>query len=370
MFTNLGWAILQRMGFNICVGTHELRTRMRGARPFWLLLGYALVASASVLITYLIMNETGSYSYSAGPDSAEIGRMSFTVLAYVQLVLMALLLPGLSAGAVTLEREKRTLEMLRATLLTSFDIITGKMIVTLGFVILLLISSLPVAAWSLMLGGIQPMDLFYVYTYLFSAGALLSAIGYFTSASVKRMVGAVMSAYGVIFLVLAALPVLWFIVTEATRYSSYSSGGAPHVSAPVAFTLTVVPLIILGALAGLSVRWLLSLKQSWRGSSTVTLFSLLVGFAACAVGAIYVLEPVAGFLITMAPETPMLLHPAMLLAALIFSDIAREALSALTTAHPGLDPQPYLWGIGSSAALLVALGLWALTIRIFDRQTS
>ena len=55
--------MLKAMRFNPSVAMHELRSRMRGWRPFATMLAYALLAATAVLITLVIAN-VGSNYYS------------------------------------------------------------------------------------------------------------------------------------------------------------------------------------------------------------------------------------------------------------------------------------------------------------------
>ncbi|MBN1459173.1 MAG: ABC transporter permease [Armatimonadetes bacterium] len=182
--------------FNPCVARHELRLHMRGWRPFIVLLAYASIASAAVLLTFLPALLEESY----GSYGEELGRVALTVLSFTQLTLILLLLPAYAAAAIAMEREKRTLDMLRATLVTPADVVTGKLLVVFAFGVVLLLTSLPVAAWCLLLGGVSPKEILYTYSYLLAAGALVSALGLAFSARVARPMGAVVSTYGALIL--------------------------------------------------------------------------------------------------------------------------------------------------------------------------
>ena len=106
---------------NPCIAINELRMRMRGVRPFLVLCLYAGIASAAVLIALAAMTYERRVVY--GPYAHQAGRTTFTVLAHTQLTLILLILPAYGAGAITMEREKRTLEMLRAALVSAGDVV-------------------------------------------------------------------------------------------------------------------------------------------------------------------------------------------------------------------------------------------------------
>ena len=56
-----------------------------------------------------------------------MGRTFFEILFYSQAVMIALITPALTAGAISIEREQRTFEMLRGTILRPRSIVWGKL---------------------------------------------------------------------------------------------------------------------------------------------------------------------------------------------------------------------------------------------------
>ena len=96
------------------VVTKELRGRMRGARTYWLLFGYLFLLSLLFFFWYLGWWSSHANTMQNGAASASFtaGRMFFKVLFYAQAVMIALITPALTAGAISVEREQRTFEML------------------------------------------------------------------------------------------------------------------------------------------------------------------------------------------------------------------------------------------------------------------
>ena len=112
------------------VVTKELRGRMRGARTYWLLFGYLFLLSLLFFFWYLGWWSSHSNAMQNGAASASFtaGRMFFKVLFYAQAVMIALITPALTAGAISVEREQRTFEMLRSTVLKPRSIVWGKLV--------------------------------------------------------------------------------------------------------------------------------------------------------------------------------------------------------------------------------------------------
>ena len=84
------------------------------------------------------------------------GRRIYDAVFALQAVLIALITPALTAGAITLEREQRAYEMLVMTQLRPMEVVAGKLAAALAFVALLLTSSLPLLSLSFFFGGVSP----------------------------------------------------------------------------------------------------------------------------------------------------------------------------------------------------------------------
>jgi hypothetical protein len=217
--------------FNPCVAVHELRLRMRGWRPFIVLLAYAGIACAAAALAWIPL---ALEQHRFGPRAIEIGRITFAVLAHTQLTLILLIVPAYAAGAVTMEREKRTLEMLRASLVTPSDIVSGKLLVILAFGLVLLITSVPVASWCVLLGGVAPEEVFYVYTFLFAVAFFAAALGMLYSARMRRSMGAIVAAYGTL-IATGVLSMLIPLILAQLLLRGSSSGSGPTLGINAAF---------------------------------------------------------------------------------------------------------------------------------------
>jgi ABC-type transport system involved in multi-copper enzyme maturation permease subunit len=80
----------------------------------------------------------------------------FTRFTLVQFALIVLLTPGVTAGAIADEKERRTLEFLLTTELRGYEIVLGKLAARIAYMLLLLLTGLPVLALMQLLGGVDP----------------------------------------------------------------------------------------------------------------------------------------------------------------------------------------------------------------------
>jgi len=110
----------------------------------------------------------------------------FTGLVTLLTLIVLVLAPASTAGAISLEREKQTIDLLTTTPISSLAIVLGKLFSALTWVFLLLAASIPVTALVFTFGGVGPEDVIRAYVVLLGTAIGFGAIGLFVSALVKR----------------------------------------------------------------------------------------------------------------------------------------------------------------------------------------
>ena len=116
------------------------------------------------------------------------------------------LAPAFTSGAISLEREKQTLDMLAATPISSLAIVVGKLFSALAYVFLLIAASIPLTAIVFVFGGVGPDDVLRAYAVLIVSAIGLGALGLFISAVMQRTQGAtVVTFFAVLFLSLGTM---------------------------------------------------------------------------------------------------------------------------------------------------------------------
>ena len=99
----------------------EMRTRMRGARAFFVLTGYVLTLSLIIGLIYMV------FSKNVPPSLLNTaGKVLTPVLIHVQMGLICLMAPTFSASAISSEREQQTFDLLVASLARPSTILIGK----------------------------------------------------------------------------------------------------------------------------------------------------------------------------------------------------------------------------------------------------
>ncbi|GJM75467.1 hypothetical protein HMSSN036_76830 [Paenibacillus macerans] len=162
----------------------EFRLRMRTPRSAFIVFAYILVTG---LLAMAIIYMTTSKGFSAGGRlDPGVSRIIFYVLSIGQLVLIAFMTPALTAGVISGEREKQTLNMLLTTQQSSATIILSKLLSSLSFMTLVILATLPVYSIVFLYGGLSPKQLALVFLFYLFVMLLLGSIGVFYSTLFKK----------------------------------------------------------------------------------------------------------------------------------------------------------------------------------------
>jgi ABC-type transport system involved in multi-copper enzyme maturation permease subunit len=171
----------------------ELQWRMRAKRTPWVILTYLSIMGAIVLAMLDLML-----------------IFLFTALSVVQLLMISFVVPGLTAGLISGERERQTLAVLLTTPLSSSRIILNKWLASLSFTILLVVASLPLYVMVYLFGGISFVHVGKVFAHFLVTIFFLGSLGLFTSTLIKRTSVSTVVAYVTMALIWVGLLILLF----------------------------------------------------------------------------------------------------------------------------------------------------------------
>jgi ABC-type transport system involved in multi-copper enzyme maturation permease subunit len=160
----------------------ELRVRMRGRRAFVVLGAYLLLVGAIVFGIHriLVSDESGGRL-----QSFQVGQLLFAAFTLVEMSLLALIAPALTATAISGEREGGTFDLLRATPVRAHTIVWGKLLAALGYAALLIVASIPIASAVFLFGGVSPEDVWTAFLLLVVTTVTFGLLGLFCSALVR-----------------------------------------------------------------------------------------------------------------------------------------------------------------------------------------
>jgi ABC-type transport system involved in multi-copper enzyme maturation permease subunit len=113
----------------------------------------------------------------------------------LQCVMILLLTPLYTAGAIAEEKERRTVELLFVTDLSSREIVVGTLASRLAKILLLLLTGLPILTFLAFLGGLDPGRVLAGFAASFMLMLSLGAISILASVTCRTALGAVSSSY-------------------------------------------------------------------------------------------------------------------------------------------------------------------------------
>lgn len=184
----------------------ELRGRMRGIRGFAIITVFLTLMSFFTMLLYLLRVPQGGVVVTG-----ELGRLLFIGVLFIELMLIIFIVPALTAGAITSERERKTYDLLQTTLITKATFVVGKMQSALGYIVLLLLSAIPLQSIAFLFGGVSESELILALLVLAVSAVTLGAFGMFFSSITERTLSATVRSYTVAIVITIGLPVLALI---------------------------------------------------------------------------------------------------------------------------------------------------------------
>src|SRR5215813_2230871 len=184
--------------------TRELLVNLRSNRAF--VIQFLYVAFLGVMVYF---------QWPAGVGRTElvssgVARKLFELFFLGQFFLVALVAPSFAAGSITGEKERKTYEMLLASPLKPTTILVGKLLSSLSYLVLLVLSSLPLMILCFLLGGILLSEIVRAYIVLVLAAGTFGLMSVACSSFFRRTSSALMVSY----LVILPLAVLCVALTR------------------------------------------------------------------------------------------------------------------------------------------------------------
>jgi ABC-2 type transport system permease protein len=218
----------------------EFKLRFRTFKSFLGILFY-LLALAILIIGFVFIESMNNSQGYFKPDQS---REMFMILSVLQLALILFITPGLTAGVISSERERQTLNMMLTTTQSSTSIILSKLISSVSFLLLLIIASLPLYSIVFLFGGISPGQLvtmigFYTFTII-----TYGSLGVLFSTLIRKTVVSMVTTYGVTLFLAGGTAFLTLILMQLDRgFYSATGGNNPF---PYFTAMLNPPIVLLG----------------------------------------------------------------------------------------------------------------------------
>ena len=169
----------------------EYRSRMRTWRSPLAMMVYILLIGG---LGFAVFASLATENAGIGGGS-NYGQMLFSYLVIFQVILLTFITPGLTAGAISSERERQTIDLLFVTRIPPFSIIWGKLLASMSFVVLLLVLSVPIFSLVFLFGGIELDQVVYAFLVTLVTALTLGVLGIAFSTWLRRSVAATVVAY-------------------------------------------------------------------------------------------------------------------------------------------------------------------------------
>ena len=181
----------------------ELQINVRSIKlPVMIIFFNMMLTLIGLVIFYDIISLTeieASISYSSAITL-------YQLLVIIEFSLLVFVVPAVTAGGISGERERQTLDILLSSRLTPANIILGKLASSVNTMILLIISGLPVISLIFIFGGVTFRDVLTITIYLVFVTFFVGTLGIVFSTAVKRTTSATVLTYGsILFFCLGTL---------------------------------------------------------------------------------------------------------------------------------------------------------------------
>lgn len=215
----------------------EYRSRMRTWRSPLAMTLYILLLGG---LGWAVFSSLASAAQSGfGGQSANYGQQLFLWLILFQALLLTFIVPALTAGAISGERERQTIDLLFVTRIPPFSIIWGKLLASMSFVIILLLLSVPIFSLVFLFGGIEVDQVLTAFLVCAMTALTLGVLGILFSTVTRRTLPSTVAAYVGAFLLVAG-SLLWGQLFPTTIDPTSTKAPAPPA---VSYLSPLLPLI-------------------------------------------------------------------------------------------------------------------------------
>lgn len=216
----------------------EIKLRFRSLKSFTGILFYLVAMSIFVFgFIFLATSLTGSGFFRPTESF-----MLFTMMTYIQLGLILFITPGLTAGTISSEREKQTLNILLTTAQTSFQIIFGKLSSSIAFLLLMIVAGLPIYSMVFLYGGVSPSQIAVIFLFYFLTLLTIGSLGVMYSTLIRKTIVSMISTYGTM---IGLVAVTGFFMVISMQISQYGSTGTAVFSPMTYFWASINPAVVM-----------------------------------------------------------------------------------------------------------------------------
>ncbi len=161
-----------------------------------------------VALFILLMNNSQLANYES--MDIQIFTWLFDAFIIIECMLICVSIPSETGPSISNERERQTLDVLLTTNMSNLDIILGKFLASVAYMLIFIVSTLPFLAVTLIFGSISFWQLLAVILAVIATAMYLSTFGIYFSTLVKKSSRAVALNLIVIFFII--LGTIFFVI--------------------------------------------------------------------------------------------------------------------------------------------------------------
>lgn len=169
------------------------------------------------LIVLFVMVSNSMIGGMSGYDYSSLSYL-FLILGCVECALLSLIVPIITSGSISGERERQTLDIMLTTPVSPFSIALGKLGSAMMVVMMYMITSIPVMAIAFVLGGMSWWALLGLFGMLLYLGIYVGSVGVFCSSVVKK---SVMATILTIVIGVAIITITFVVLSVAVALKAY-----------------------------------------------------------------------------------------------------------------------------------------------------
>lgn len=188
----------------------DLQVAARSMRISWGLFAYEGILTLAFLLALLVIRQETSYFYNSSNVYSYLVYL-FPVVAIVQVCIVALIVPIITASSISGEKERQTFDIMLTTCMSPFSIVVGKVFSAVLRILFFVAASLPIMGIAFVVGGLSWMNLLYYLLTIVMLSIFSGSVGILCSAFCRKSITAVILSFAMYFGVfgLTFLPLLF-----------------------------------------------------------------------------------------------------------------------------------------------------------------
>lgn len=181
-----------------------------------------------LLVVDLVMLAASSTATLTSYDYSNLTYL-FPVLACIECGILSLVVPIITSGSISGERERQTLDIMLTTPVKPFSIAVGKLESAMVVVMMYMVSSIPMLSIAFVLGGLSWWALLGLIVMMLYLGIYVGSVGIFCSSVVKRSVASTILTIAIGIGIIVATFTIFGVWNALAAYIGYTIHGKNYV---------------------------------------------------------------------------------------------------------------------------------------------